>query len=61
MKKHCYLVHYLLDALLFLPVLFVLDEPRVDSLSFLVTGEDLLLVGHLPLAFRIHLFGRLVP
>jgi hypothetical protein len=54
-------VHYLLDSLLLL-VLFVLAGPGVDDLSFLVAGEDLLLllVDHLPIAFRIHLFGRLI-
>jgi hypothetical protein len=48
--------------LLLLSVLLGLARPRVDGLSFLIAREDLLLllVGHLPLDFRIHLFGWLV-
>jgi hypothetical protein len=58
--------NYLLDALLLLLlVLFVLVEFGVNGLSSLgrVAREDFLLLldGHLPLVFRINLFGRLVP
>jgi hypothetical protein len=51
-----------LDVLLLLLLAFLgLARPGVDGLSLLVTGEDLLIIGHLPFAFRIHLFGWLVP
>jgi hypothetical protein len=56
-------VAYLLGALVLLPVL-LLTRPRVEGLSLgCFIGGDLLLllVGHLSLAFRIHLFDRLVP
>jgi hypothetical protein len=58
------IVHYLLDALS--PLAFLLlAGPGVDSLSSIgcVARGDLLLLllAHLRLSFRIHLFRRLVP